>query len=455
LDHPRWTDEDEPVTNIPAEPTHSPDVSATGHNLSDADVRHNMKTMVSRDGLFATGCAAISMVATPLWVFLGASSTFLGFTHSLMILSLVGLAMSPYISARFVYKRWYMFFAHVPYIAVWGAMGLFLILAQELEGSHKLVLVAMTILTGVNQFFGGFVTLPGQQFTSACLPMSHRGRHTAWAEGAGSAGSIGMTLLCGWILLETSAPQSFGIIYLLAWVFCQSGFVAALSAREERTPLKAEERPNIGKILTNLKKDRAYLRLLLLHTMFLALLNPIVQIFVAAYGFAALEMKHEMAAVLLFVAGIAKIVIAVPIGHLTDRFLPRQLLPFSPIVFVLALLPVLVMANQTGVIISTGLLAVFYVGHVAAIMPLIYGLPSREDRAGFYTVIHLLSIIGSSVGPLMIGVLCDLISFRATFLVIAIVAITLCPIAMLMLRGLADRPRDAHIHPTEPSPEPR
>lgn len=43
----------------------------------------------------------------------------------------------------------------------------------------------------------------------------------------------------------------------------------------------------------------------------------------------------------------------------------------------------------------------------------------------------------------LLGWLCDVISFRVTFLVVAIVAVALCPIAMVLLRGLGDEPRDA------------
>ena len=350
---------------------------------------------------------------------------------------------SPYISARFVYKRWYAFFAHVPYNACWGAMAVLLVLSPHFEWSNESLLTMMTILAGANFFFAGFVSLPQQQFTAACIPMSYRGRHSAWAEGMGSATSIGITILGGWILHSVLRPVSFGILYLIGWVFCQSAFVIGLFAREEPSQLNKEPRPSLRRILTALKKDRPFLQLLLLYALFQIFFFPIATVFVVNYGFKELAMAPEAASIIVLVISVAKILTAGPVGHLTDKLRPRRTLPFCALLFSLSLLPVLVLENATGVFISCGLLAVTHICQSAAFNPLIFGLPRRVDRAGHYTTCHLVVTCSSSVGPLLIGWLCDLLSFRVTFLAVSLAAVALCPIAFFLLRGLSDAPRDA------------
>ncbi|MBI2843951.1 MAG: hypothetical protein HYX78_11180 [Armatimonadetes bacterium] len=415
---------------------------ASHRTLSDADIRHNMKVIIMLDAIFTTGVADLVMATTPLWVLLGASSTRIGFINSLSILALVGVFLSPFISVRFRFKKWYLFFIHVPYIGTWGIMGLALVFARHFDLSNAWLLAFLTAMTGANFFTGGFVTLPHQEYTAACIPMSHRGRYSAYSQGIGSLTSIGSTMLGGWILLRVAKPMAFGYLYLLTWFFCQAGYVMALFGRERPTPVENAPRPWSRGMLVAVWQDKPFLKLMLVNAGFMILFWPIINVYIGNYGYKELKMAPALAAVLMMITSAARIATSGPIGHLTDRLHPKRILPYWPLVAFLSIVPVLILRNEIGVFISTAIGAVFFIGQGCAFLALIYGLPRPEDRAGHYTFQLIQSYVSGSIGPLLMGRLCDVLSFQVTFAIIAIAALVMCPITRYLLSGISAKAQD-------------
>lgn len=427
--------------NIPYTDTTS-DVLGNGQTLSSDDIRHNMKVIIMLDAIFTTGVADLAMATTPLWVILGASSTKIGFINSLPILALIGVFLSPFISVRFKYKKWYLFTSHVPYIGAWGIMGLVLALSKHLELTDVWLLGFLTLMTGVNWFFGGFVTLPHQEYTAACIPMSHRGRYSAYSQGVGSLTSIGSTLIGGWVLLRFAKPMAFGYLYIMAWFFCQAGYVMALFGRERPTPIENAPKPWSKGMLKAVWQDKPFLKLMAINASVMIFLWPVVNVFVANYGYKELKMETALAAVLLGITSVARIVTSGPIGHITDKLHPKRMLSFWPLVACLSIVPVLVIPSHIGVYISTAIGAVFVIGQGTAFLALIYGLPKPENRSGHYTFQMIQQYVSVSIGPLIIGRLCDLLSFRVTFAVVAVIALVMSLVIKYLVSGMSDKAGD-------------
>lgn len=410
--------------------------------LKPEDVQHNMKVIIALDAIFTTGVADLTMAATPLWVYLGASSTRIGFINSLAITALFGVFLSPFISVRFKYKKWYLFIAHLPYIGTWGVMGAVLLLSHRLGFSNAWILGALTALVGANAFFGGFVGLPHQEYTAACIPMSHRGRFSAYSQGIGSVSSIASTAAGYWILDVVVKPLAWGFLYLMAWFFCQAGYVMALFGRERPTPIENAPTPWSREMLRAFWRDKSFVKLLIVYSAFQIFLWPLVNIYIGNYGYKELGMAPKLAAVLMMITNIARIAFAGPIGHLTDKLHPKRILPYWPLAITLAIVPILLLRNTLGVYIGTALGAVFMIGQASAFLALVYGLPKPENRSGHYTIGMIQGYICGSIGPLIVGMLCDVLSFQVTFLLIACGSVALAPITKYLLNDISADAKD-------------
>jgi hypothetical protein len=401
--------------------------------LTPQDVQHNMRVLIAVDAIFTTGAADLSLAMVPLWVFLGASSSRIGSIQALTILGLAGILLSPFLSVRFRYKKWYLFVAHLPYIGTWGVMGIVLLLSHRLGLSNSWLLAFLTAMFGLNAFFGGFVGLPKQEYTVACLPMSYLGRFSAYSQGIGSVSSIASTSAGYWILNVIVKPLAWGYLYVMAWFFCQLGFVVSLFGRERPTLAEETPRPWLRDMIREAWRDKPFLKLMLANAAFQIVLWPLVTIYVANYGYSELGMAPKAAAVLMMITNVSKIALSGPVGHLTDRLHPTRVLPYWPLAVFLSILPVVILKSPTGVYIGTAIGAVYIIGQASAFLALIYGLPRPENRSGHYTIQMIQSYVSLSIGPLIVGRLCDMLSFRTTFLLIACISLALCPLTRYLL----------------------
>jgi hypothetical protein len=205
-------------------------------------------------------------------------------------LSLLGVLISPLISVHFRFKKIYLFVVHLPYIACWGIIGIVLVSSGKLGVSNAWLLMFVTVMQAVNNILGGFVMLPHQEYTAACIPMHYRGRYSAWSQGIGSISSIGSTLLGGWILYVVTKPMAFGYLFIMAWFFCQLGYVMALFARERPTPIENAPKPWTRGMFTALWRDRPFVKLMIANALYTIFFWPFFTFFINSYGFKELGM---------------------------------------------------------------------------------------------------------------------------------------------------------------------
>lgn len=205
------------------------ELKSANEGLSKEDVEHNIRVNVLVAAVFQIGAADMALASGPLLVYLAASNSLIGFISGLGWMSLIGVFLSPFISRMCHRKKWYMFWAHVPYIGAWGVIGLLVVLSQQLGVSNPTLLFWFTVLSAANLFFAGFVTLPSQEFLAACIPMSHRGRYTGYSMSVGAVGSLISVSIGGVLLHCLTKPMSFG------WLYCYNDdiAIAAIKASQD------------------------------------------------------------------------------------------------------------------------------------------------------------------------------------------------------------------------------
>lgn len=417
-------------------------VDGRADELSEVDVKHNVKVNVFLDAIYAFGAADFALVAGPLYVFLGASNTLIGAINALAILALLGVALSPYITKRFPYKKKYLFVVHLPYIGAYGLIGLGVLLSGTLGWTNQQLLHFVFAMMVLNFLASGFVTLPHQEFLAACIPMRYRGRYTGFSMGLGALGGIVSSAVGGIVLLHLAKPMSFGVLYIMIWFFCQVGYVLCLFAREPRTPVENSPPPFTRAMFVALWQDRKYLRVLAINFLFFTLVNPAITTFVPIYGYKELGMAPATAAVIILVQQAVRAALSSHVGIFTDRWSPKRMLPLWFLAAGLSLVPLFVLKNAYGVYLSTGLSALCLVGANASFNALIYGLPSPENRSGHFTAQILLRNLSEFVGMLSMGVLCDALGFPVVFGIWIPLSLALFAMAMKLLQPLSTQAKD-------------
>ena len=92
----------------------------------------------------------------------------------------------------------------------------------------------------------------------------------------------------------------------------------------------------------------------------------------------------------------------------------------------------------TGIYISIAVSSAFGALLCSAQTALLLGIPSPENRAGYYSLQLLAQNASLAVGPIMMGFLCDMMPYRMVFMINGIMAIIMIPLCLYMLRGLPD-----------------
>lgn len=203
-----------------------------------ADIKHNMKFCIMLDVIWATGWADFQMALVPLLIYLNASNTMIGMISGAAFAAVIGIIISPWITRRFRIKKWYMTALNIPYLLPIGSIGIVLVLSRQIDVTQEWLLSFIIIATLAHKFVAGFVALPHQEYVAACIPATHRGRYSGLSGSFGSIFAIGSSALGGLILATYAKPMSFGYLFLMTWIICQTGYIVALFAREKPTPVE-------------------------------------------------------------------------------------------------------------------------------------------------------------------------------------------------------------------------
>jgi len=408
-------------------------------NLEARDVRSNFLCLAWVGSVFAMGWSEVAAVLQPLLVFYGASNFEIGLVQGVLIATLPGMFLSPWVTRRFRYKRIYLFTANTFYLLPLGLVGI-LVWHGGIVGRENMV-AAIVWLMLAGQIAAGFGGLPNQEFFTACIPMRLRGRLAGVSAGLGGLLGLAAGAFAVWILEILPKPQGYGVLLVLAWFLCQAADSGVLFAKEPPTPVELSPRPWSAAMWKAFLADSRFLRI----TLVVCLLSPLLTqlaIFSSAFAFRDLEFQPAMAGWLAVTASTARLALSPLAGWFTDRTGARfALLLWSGLGAVgflfLAAIPV-----SGTVFVAAALAAVAGSGFSGAMNALTCGIPAPEHRAGHFTLLGFCMIATNSLIPLLCGHLLDLVSYRTGFAILGAVATLALTLGIYLLRSLSNQAED-------------
>ncbi|MEI8310864.1 MAG: hypothetical protein WCH98_08920, partial [Verrucomicrobiota bacterium] len=92
-------------------------------SLAPRDVRRNFACLVWTGSVFALGWAEVMVVLQPLLVHYGATNAQIGIVQGVLIATLPGMFLSPWITRRFRHKKIYLYVADSLYLLPIGIVG--------------------------------------------------------------------------------------------------------------------------------------------------------------------------------------------------------------------------------------------------------------------------------------------------------------------------------------------
>jgi MFS family permease len=407
--------------------------------LSQRDVRRNFACLVWMGSVFAMGWSEVVVVLQPLLVHYGASNTQIGIVQGVLIATLPGMFLSPWITRRFRHKKIYLFVTDSLYLLPVGIVGA--VVWADGAGGDKAMVGFIVLMMLLGQIAAGFGGLPNQEFFTACIPMRLRGRLAGVSAGLGGALGLGATGIAAWILGVMPKPQGFGALLVLAWLLCQLANASVLLAREPPTPVEQSPRPWGREMWRAFLRDRNFLRV----TLAVCLLSPLLgqlAVFSSVFAFRDLGFKAQMAAWLGMTASGCRLALSPAAGWFTDAWGARRALTFWAGFAGLGFLLLACFPGTPSVFAAAGIAAVAGSGFSGAMNALTCGIPQPENRAGHFTLLGFCMIATNSAGPLLAGWLFDSVDYRTGFGILAALVLVLTGSVIWLLRGLSTRHED-------------
>lgn len=415
--------------------------SAGDQTLKPHEVRRNFLCLVWTGSVFAMGWAEVMAVLQPLLVHYGASNAQIGIVQGVLIATLPGMFLSPWITRRFRYKKFYLYVVDTLYLLPIGIVGAAVWIGITDNGAAMVGLIL--VLMGAGQIAAGFGGLPNQEFFAACIPMRLRGRLAGLTSGVGGLLGIAGASFAGWVLVVLPKPQGFGALLVLAWVICQIADTAILFAREPPTPVEQSPKPWGKTMWSAFLRDSDFLRLTLTVCLISVLVGQL-SLFASVFAFRELKFEAQMAAGLWMCTSIARLTLSPAAGWLTDRWGAKNSLLLWPALSALAFFPLAIFPGKISVFAATALAAVAWSGFSGAMNALTCGIPKPEHRAGHFTLLGFCLIAANSAGPVLVGWMFDRMPYRSGFLVLGSVALAVTALGSLLLRGLSSKAEDFH-----------
>lgn len=414
-------------------------VSLNHPTLSRREVRRNFACLVWMGSVFAMGWAEVVVVLQPLLVHYGASNTQIGIVQGVLIATLPGMFLSPWITRRFRYKKIYLFVTDSLYLLPVGLVGAAVWAGGV--GGHAAMVAFIVWMMLAGQIAAGFGGLPNQEFFTACIPMRLRGRLAGVSAGLGGLLGLGAAGFAAWLLGWMAQPQAYGVLLVLAWLLCQLADAAVLLASEPPTPVEASPAPWGKAMWQAFFRDRKFLRVALAVSVMSPWLGQLA-VFASVFAFRELGFKAQMAAWLGMTAAGARLALSPAAGWLTDRWGARRaLLLWAGLAGGGCLLLALVPATAS-VFVAAAIAAVAGSGFAGAMNALTSGIPLPQHRAGHFTLLGFCMIAANSAGPLLAGCIFDALSYQAGFALLAAAATAAVAFSAWLLRDLSPHASD-------------
>ena len=410
-----------------------------GQELSPRDVRRNFACLVWTGSVFAMGWAEVMVVLQPLLVHYGATNAQVGIVQGVLIATLPGMFLSPWITRKFRHKKIYLYVADSLYLLPLGIVGAAVWAGVSDNGPAMIAFIIGMMCAG--QVAAGFGGLPNQEFFAACIPMRLRGRLAGLTSGIGGLLGIAGAGFAAWVLVALPNPRGFGALLVLAWLLCQIADTAILFAKEPPTPVERSPAPWGKTMWLAFLRDSRFLRL----TLAICLISPLVaqfSIFATVYAFRELKFEAQMAAWLGMSTSIARVSLSPAAGWLTDRWGARNSLLFWPALSAITFFPLAIFPGVVTVFAATAMAAVAWSGFSGAMNALTCGIPIPENRAGHFTLLGFCMIAANSAGPVLVGWMFDVVPYRPGFVILGGAALAATAVGFLLLRDISSRSED-------------
>lgn len=417
-------------------------IPASSVQLTPQEVRRNFLCLVWKGSVFAMGWTEVMTVLQPLMVHYGASNTQIGIVQGVLIASLPGMFVSPWLTRRFRFKKYYLFVADALYLLPVGLIGLAVwIQADQWLGGPSAMVGLIVWLMMAGQIAAGFGGLPNQEFFASCIPMRLRGRLAGMSASVGGLLGIGASSIAVWVLMALPKPQAYGALLVLGWLLCQIADSAILFAKEKPVPVEASPKPWTAAMWRAFREDKRFVRLVIV----LCFISPLMgqlAVFSTVFAFRDLKFEPKMAAWLAMSAAGARLALSPIAGWLTDSVGARRMLISWALAMgagyaVLALFPF-----GWAVFFAGSLAAVGFSGFSGAMNALVAGIPRPEHRAGHFTLLGFCLVAANAVVPLAVGWLFDQTGYRHGFAGLAVATLVIAVGSQRLLRCLSDRPAD-------------
>lgn len=403
----------------------------TDPDLSQSEVRRNFFCLAWMGSVFAMGWSEVVVVLQPLLVHYGASNRQIGIVQGVLIATLPGMFLSPWITRRFRHKKIYLFVADSLYLLPIGLVGAAVWAGGVGDSAAMVGFIVWMLLVG--QIAAGFGGLPNQEFFTSCIPMRLRGRLAGVSAGIGGLLGLGAAGIAAVVLDVMPKPQAYGALLVLAWLLCQVADAAVLFAKEPPTPVEASPSPWSREMWRAFFHDKAFLRVALVVCLISPLLGQLA-VFSSVFAFRELGFKAQMAAWLGMTAAGARLGLSPAAGWLTDTWGARPaLLLWSALAgcgfLLLALFP-----GTGSVFAAAGIAALAGSAFSGAMNALTSQLPPAHHRAGHFTLLGFCMITANSAGPMLTGLLFDSVSYRWGFGVLAAMTAAAVAASAILLR---------------------
>jgi MFS family permease len=407
--------------------------------LSPRDVRRNFACLVWMGSVFAMGWAEVVVVLQPLLVHYGATNTQIGIVQGVLIATLPGMFLSPWITRRFRHKKIYLFVTDSLYLLPVGLVGAAVWAGGPASPSAMVTFIVWMMLAG--QIAAGFGGLPNQEFFTSCIPMRLRGRLAGVSAGVGGLLGLGAAGIAAWVLVALPKPQAYGALLVLAWLLCQLADAAVLLAKEPPTPVEASPPPWGKAMWRAFLCDRKFLRVALSVSLISPLLAQLA-LFSSVFAFRELGFKAQMAAWLGMTAAGSRLALSPAAGWLTDTWGARPALLLWVALAGCGFLLLALVPTTASVFVAVALAAVAGSGFAGAMNALTSGIPRPEHRSGHFTLLGFCMIAANSAGPLLAGRLFDSLSYQNGFAVLAASTAAVLTLSYWLLRDLSMRASD-------------
>jgi MFS family permease len=403
-------------------------------------VRHNVLALGLDFGLFLVGISFAGQ-ATILPAFaahLGAPNVVIGAIPALMTVGwyLPPLFVAGYtesLSRKLPFIVRYTVWERVPYLVLAAVA---FTLADRAPGlSLALFLAMLLVIAGT----GGVLMPAWMDVVGRAIPATRRGRFFAVTSMSAGVAGLGAGLVTAWLLAAVPAPRSYGICFVIAFLFLGLSYVALVSVKEPDGPAAAP----VTSLARQLRRVPGLLRgdrnlAWYLATRPFATIGGAASGFYTAYALTVLGTPVWRAGVFTTAIIVGKLAGDAVLGWVADHAGHRAVLIVGVLATVVGNAIALTARSADALDLAFALVGVQFAAHnVSGLNVLLEFAPSVAERPT-YIGLGLTTVAPVAfAAPLVAGLVADTVGFRAVFLGAALGGLT----ALALLVGLVRDPR--------------